>query len=98
MSVTTGSEFEDVTIERGCGDLCMNGEITNYKFAITLKNQMPEGAVLEIKPPGEITVELLDASYVQCSGGENLYWDQPCRSGWDGKISTRLTLGEQWQD
>jgi len=95
MSVTTGSEFEDVVIERGSE---RNGEITNYKFAITLKNQMPEGAVLEIKPPTQITVELLDASYVQCSGGQNLYWDAECRSGWDGKISTRLTLGEQWQD
>ena len=95
MSVTKGGTFEGVAIERGSE---RNGEITDYTFRITLKNQMPEGAVLEIRPPDEIAVELLGASYVQCRGGQNLYRDQPCRSGWDGVISTRLTLADEWQE
>lgn len=75
MSVSEGSSFNSVSIERGSE---VNGVQTFYHFSIDLKNPIPDNAVLTILPPPEITIAAQQGTYVDCDGQGFLKTSQLC--------------------
>jgi len=76
ISVTEGSKFGNITIERGSE---RNGKLTWYKFKIVLTNPAPSGSKMIIAVPDKISIRTLDGVFMDCSGGGNLMASIECK-------------------
>jgi len=75
-SASVPSPFKDITMSRGSKE---NGVLTDYQLVVKLQNPAPNGSILVVAMPSEISVATLDGAAVDCAGRGSLKSSLECK-------------------
>ena len=75
-SASVPSPFKDITVSRGSTE---NGVLTGYQLVVKLQNPAPNGSILMVAMPSEISVATLDGAAVDCAGRGSLKNSLECK-------------------